>query len=131
MALVQSAAQFIAAEQAEFAAMLRRFPLEAWSTRTLCADWTLRDVVIHTAAHIHDQQNDRAVIGQYESRSEEALVAWLESLPAEPTESDYQSQRRFAEIRRRRADGPSAGCAPGARNPTNASARASTGSTGI
>jgi uncharacterized protein (TIGR03083 family) len=100
MALVPSTAQFIAAEQAEFAAMLRRLPLEAWSTRTLCADWTVRDVVIHTAAHIHDQQNDRAVIGQYESRSEEALVAWLESLPAEPTESDYQSQRRFAEIQR-------------------------------
>ena len=58
------------------------------------------NVVIHTAAHIHNQQNDRAVISQYASRSEEALVAWLESSPAEPTESDYRAQRRFAEVQR-------------------------------
>jgi uncharacterized protein (TIGR03083 family) len=100
MASVQSTAQFVAAEQAEFAAMLRTLPPEAWFTPSLCSKWSVRDVVIHTAAHIHDQQNDRAVISQYASRSEEALVAWLESPPAEPAESDYRAGRRFAQIQR-------------------------------
>jgi len=100
MASVQSTAQFVAAELAEFAAMLRTLSPEAWSTPSLCSKWSVRDVVIHTAAHIHDQQNDRAVISQNASRSEEALVAWLESSPVEPTESDYRARRRFAEIQR-------------------------------
>jgi uncharacterized protein (TIGR03083 family) len=100
MASVQSTAQLVAAEQAEFTMMLRTLPPEAWSTPSLCSKWSVRDVVIHTAAHIHDQQNDHAVISQYASRSEEALVTWLESPPAEPTESDYRARRRFAEIQR-------------------------------
>jgi uncharacterized protein (TIGR03083 family) len=100
MASVQSTAQLVSAEQAEFAAMLRTLSPEAWSTPSLCSKWSVRDVVIHTAAHIHDQQNDRVVISQHASRSEEALVAWLESPPAEPTESDYRARRRFAEIQR-------------------------------
>jgi hypothetical protein len=100
MTSVHSTAQFIAAEQAEFAAMLRTLPPEDWSTPSLCSTWSVRDVVIHTAAHIHNQQNDHAVISQFASGSEEALVAWLESPPAEPTESDYRSRRRFAEIQR-------------------------------
>ena len=100
MASVQSTAQFVAAEQAEFAAMLRTLPSEAWPTPSLCSKWSVRDVVIHTAAHIHNQQNDHAVISQYASRSEEALVAWLASPPAETTESDYRSRRRFAQVQR-------------------------------
>lgn len=100
MASVQSTAQVVAAEQAEFAAMLRTLSPEEWSTPSLCSKWSVRDVVIHTAAHIHNQQNDEAVISQFASRSEEVLVSWLESPPAEPTESDYRSRRRFAEIQR-------------------------------
>ena len=53
-----------------------------------------------SARRIHNQQNDEAVISQFASRSEEVLVSWLESPPAEPTESDYRSRRRFAEIQR-------------------------------
>ena len=100
MVSVQSTAQFVAAEQAEFAAILRTLPPEDWSTPSLCSKWSVRDVMIHTAAHIHNQQNDHAVISQFASGSEEALGAWLESPPAEPTESDYRSRRRFAEIQR-------------------------------
>ena len=100
MASVQSTAQLLAAEQADFAAMLRILPPEAWSRPSLCSKWSVRDVVIHTAAHIHNQQNDRIVISQYASGSEEALVAWLESPPAESTDSDRRAQRRFAEIQR-------------------------------
>ncbi|HEY1831226.1 MAG TPA: maleylpyruvate isomerase family mycothiol-dependent enzyme [Acidimicrobiales bacterium] len=100
MASVQSTAQFVAAEQSEFAALLRTLPPEAWSSPSLCSEWSVREVVIHTAAHIHNQQNDPAIISQYASGSEEALVTWLESSPAEPTESDYRARRRFAEIQR-------------------------------
>lgn len=68
MASVQSTAQFVAAEQAEFAAMLRTLPPRGWSTPSLCSKWSVRDVVVHTAAHIHNQQNDHAVIGQFAVR---------------------------------------------------------------
>ena len=78
MASVQSTAQVVAAEQVEFAAMLRTLSPEEWSTPSLCSKWSVRDVVIHTAAHIHNQQNDEAVISQFASRSEEVLVSWLE-----------------------------------------------------
>jgi hypothetical protein len=79
MASVQSTAQVVAAEQAEFAAMLRTLSPEEWSTPSLCSKWSVRDVVIHTAAHIHNQQNDEAVISQFASCSEEVLVSWLET----------------------------------------------------
>jgi uncharacterized protein (TIGR03083 family) len=100
MALVLSTAEFIASERAEFAAMLRTLPGDAWSKPSLCSAWSVRDVVIHTAAHIHDQQQDVGVISQYASGSDEAILDWLESPPAEPEESDYQARRRFAEIQR-------------------------------
>jgi uncharacterized protein (TIGR03083 family) len=100
MASVQSTAEFVASEQADFAAMLRTLPPDAWAAPSLCSKWSVRDVVIHTAAHIHDQQNNPAVISQYSARSDEALVAWLESPPADSAESDYRAKRRFAEIQR-------------------------------
>src|ERR1700684_1975212 len=100
MVLVQSTAKFVDSDQAEFAGMLRTLPPNSWSAPSLCSKWSVREVVIHTAAHIHDQQNDCAVISQYSIRSDEALVAWLESPPAESMESDYRARRRFAEIQR-------------------------------
>src|SRR3974390_2542793 len=98
MALVPSTAEFVASEQAEFAALLRTLPTDAWSKPSLCSEWSVREVVIHTAAPTHDQQQDLRVISQYASGSDEAIVDWLESPPAEPAESDYQARRRFAEI---------------------------------
>jgi hypothetical protein len=95
-----STAEFIASEQAEFAAMLRTLSPGAWSKPSLCSEWSVRDVVIHTAAHIHDQQQDIKIISHYASGSTGAIVAWLDSPPAEPPESSYQARRRFAEIQR-------------------------------
>jgi len=43
MASVQSTAQVVAAEQAEFAAMLRTLSPEEWSTPSLCSKWSVRD----------------------------------------------------------------------------------------
>jgi uncharacterized protein (TIGR03083 family) len=100
MVLIESTAEFIAEEQAEFAMLLRTLPSSAWSTPSLCEGWSVRDVVIHTAAHIHNQQQDRTVISRYASGSDEALVAWLASPPAEPDDSSYRGRRLFAEIQR-------------------------------
>jgi uncharacterized protein (TIGR03083 family) len=60
----------------------------------------VRDVVVHTAAHLHDHQQDRPLISGYASGPDDALIAWLESAPAESTESIYRSRRRHAEIQR-------------------------------
>lgn len=100
MATTESTADFVAAEQAEFVAMLRTLPRNDWSQPSLCTEWSVRDVVVHTAAHLHDQQQDRAVISRYASGPEEALMEWLESAPAEPTEPGYRARRRFAEVQR-------------------------------
>ncbi len=60
----------------------------------------MRDVVVHTSAHIHNEQPNGAIISQYAAGTDDALVAWLESPPAEPTETSYQARRRFADIQR-------------------------------
>jgi uncharacterized protein (TIGR03083 family) len=97
-----STAHFTAGEQADFAALLRSLPSEDWDRPTLCNRWTVRDVVVHTAAHIHDQQQDQPVISRYAAGPEEGLVAWLESAPAEssdpPTDTSQLARRRFAEV---------------------------------
>jgi uncharacterized protein (TIGR03083 family) len=95
-----STTHFLQAEQADFAVILRSLPLDAWSKPSLCEGWSVRDVVVHAAAHIHNQQQERSVIGRYASGSPDALIAWLESAPAESTESTYQARRRFAEVQR-------------------------------
>lgn len=100
MAAVESTAQFIAEEQAEFVEMLRALPPDAWSRPSLCTGWSVRDVVIHTSAHIHNEQADRAVIGRFAAGTDDSLMAWMQSPPAEPAEPSYQARRRFAEIQR-------------------------------
>jgi uncharacterized protein (TIGR03083 family) len=93
-------ADFIQAEQAEFADLLRALPQDAWIEPSLCEGWSVRDVVVHTAAHIHNQQQDQSLISRFASGPKHELIAWLESAPAESTESMYQARRRFAEIQR-------------------------------
>jgi uncharacterized protein (TIGR03083 family) len=95
-----STANFVREEQAEFVSLLRALVPASWSKPSLCTEWSVRDVVVHTAAHIHNQQQDRTVISRYAASSESALVAWLEAPPAESTEPTYRACRRFAEIQR-------------------------------
>lgn len=41
------------AEQADFVALARELTDEQWDAASLCEKWTVRDVVIHAAWHIH------------------------------------------------------------------------------
>jgi len=95
-----STADFIQAEQVEFADLLRALPRDAWAEPSLCEGWSVRDVVVHSAAHIHNQQQNQTLISRYASGPVDALIVWLESNPAESTESAYQARRRFADIQR-------------------------------
>ncbi len=88
-----SIAELIRDEQAEFADLLRSIPSEAWAQPSLCKGWTVRDVVAHAAAHIHNQQRDKAILQDYSERSDAELIVWLESPPQE-------SRARFARVRR-------------------------------
>jgi uncharacterized protein (TIGR03083 family) len=97
-------AQFTKDEQTDFAALLRSLSSEDWDRPTLCNRWTVRDVVVHTAAHIHNRQQDQLAIRRHAAGSDDKLIAWLESAPAEssepPTDTSYLARRRFAEIQR-------------------------------
>jgi uncharacterized protein (TIGR03083 family) len=42
-----------AAEQADFVALAQTLTADQWATPSLCRGWTVRDVVVHTAWHIH------------------------------------------------------------------------------
>jgi uncharacterized protein (TIGR03083 family) len=80
--------------------MLRALTGEAWNKPSLCADWSVRNVVVHVAAHIHDQQQDTEVVGHYSRCPEEELIAWLESPPSDPDGDTLVARRRAAEIQR-------------------------------
>lgn len=93
-------AQLIREEQDEFAALLAEFAPEEWEHPTLCEGWTVRNVVAHVAAHIHDKQLDQAIVAQYTHCPTEELVSWLRSLPAEYEHPSWRSRRLFAEVQR-------------------------------
>lgn len=93
-------AQYIEAEQAEFAEMLWTLPPDSWLQPSLCAGWSVRNVVVHVAAHIHNQQQDQIVVGHYSRCPEEELISWLGSPPYERDDPSLTIRRRSAEIQR-------------------------------
>jgi uncharacterized protein (TIGR03083 family) len=93
-------AGLIREEQEEFVALLRELPPESWEQPSLCQGWSVRDVVLHTAAHIHNEQKDKAVLRQYAARPEADLVAWLASPPFESNARAASARSRSAQIQR-------------------------------
>jgi len=91
--------------QHEFAALAGSLTAEQWATPSLCEGWTVREVVVHTAWHIHLKPSLAAtsdflqflVLGNARftrdhmardgARSNESLVRWLQS-PA-PCSANY------------------------------------------
>lgn len=49
----ESVDQMVAAEHAELVALARDLPPDKWRTPSLCAGWTVGDVLIHVADHVH------------------------------------------------------------------------------
>ena len=92
--------RYIEAEQAEFAEMLRALPHDSWREPSLCTGWSVRNVVVHVAAHIHNQQQDKTVVGHYSRCPEEELISWLGSPPYERDDPSLMIRRRSAEIQR-------------------------------
>jgi uncharacterized protein (TIGR03083 family) len=87
-------------EQAEFVELTGALSKDEWRTPSLCEGLSVRDVVVHVAAHIHhepsladlasvaprarslarlEQAVDALVARRYEHRSAEELAAWLAS----------------------------------------------------
>jgi uncharacterized protein (TIGR03083 family) len=83
--------EMIAAEQREFADFLRGLTDKDWETPSLCAGWSVHEVVIHIAIHVHTRDLQR--IGKLvrvrfsedrlhqpeRARKPDELIAWLES----------------------------------------------------
>jgi uncharacterized protein (TIGR03083 family) len=81
----------IAAEQREFADLLRGLTPDDWETPSLCAGWSVHEVVIHIAIHSHTGDIERfaqlARVGFSDDRLHEPerarkpdeLIGWLES----------------------------------------------------
>jgi uncharacterized protein (TIGR03083 family) len=84
----------VAAEQREFADLLRSMTRDEWEGPSLCAGWSMHDTVIHIAIHSHTGSFERflklarvrlsedRLHEQERRRSRGELIAWLES-PAE------------------------------------------------
>ncbi len=77
------------AELHELVATARTFTAEQWDTPSLCSGWTVRDVVVHVAFHIHrtslrdtlgnaEAATARAV-AEHDAQTTDGLLAWLES----------------------------------------------------
>jgi uncharacterized protein (TIGR03083 family) len=83
--------EMIAAEQREFADLLRGLTPEDWVRPSLCRGWSVHEVVIHIAIHAHTRDLER--IGKLarvrfsedrlhepeRTREPDELIAWLES----------------------------------------------------
>lgn len=88
------------AEQSEFVDLLKDLSADEWASPSLCEGLSVRDVVVHIAAHVHhepslsdlarsmrgsrslaqtEQAVDALVARRYQDRSAEELVAWLAS----------------------------------------------------
>jgi uncharacterized protein (TIGR03083 family) len=83
--------EMIAAEQREFADLLRSLTSEDWQRASLCRGWSVHEVVIHIAIHSHTRDTQRffalARVGfsmdrlhqPERARKPDELIAWLES----------------------------------------------------
>jgi uncharacterized protein (TIGR03083 family) len=83
--------EMVAAEQQEFADLLRQLKSEDWEVPSLCTGWSIRDAVIHITIHSHTRSLER--IGQlarvgfsmdrfhapHRDRKPDEIVSWLES----------------------------------------------------
>ena len=49
-------------EQAEFVELARELTPAEWSAPSLCIGLSVRDVLVHIAAHIHDEPNRNEII---------------------------------------------------------------------
>jgi uncharacterized protein (TIGR03083 family) len=76
-------------ELEELVATARSFTAAEWETPSLCPDWTVRDVVVHVAFHLH-RTSARDLVGNLEkatarsvaeqhAETTEGLVVWLAS----------------------------------------------------
>lgn len=95
-----STAELIRDEQSEFVELLRSLPSASWSRPSLCTGWTVREVVLHSAAHIHNQQRDKAILEEYSKRSDAELIEWLESAPFESKAPSARLRRLSSEVQR-------------------------------
>ena len=98
-------------EQAEFVELARELTPAEWSAPSLCIGLSVRDVLVHIAAHIHDEPNrneiirvalrsgpsisrieqrvDRIQQARHAGRSPENIIAWLatpRAVPDSPTQ---------------------------------------------
>lgn len=93
-------AQLVEDEQNEFGALLDELTSEEWANPTLCVGWTVRDVVAHAAAHIHNEQQNRTIVAHFTRCPTLELVSWLRSPPAESDDPSWRTRRLFAEVQR-------------------------------
>lgn len=80
-------------EQGEFVALLRGLTPGQWAAPSLCRRWSVRDVVIHIANHIHTPDLQRTAqlvraglsptrhLKPYRDKSNDDLIDWLASPP--------------------------------------------------
>jgi uncharacterized protein (TIGR03083 family) len=93
-------AELTRSEQQYFAHMLRSLDESDWVSPSLCEGWSVKDVVVHTAAHIHNRQTDKALIRHYTDGPTTDLVSYFESAPHELPTSPRRERRLFAEVQR-------------------------------
>jgi uncharacterized protein (TIGR03083 family) len=93
-------AEFTQSEQGTFVQFLRSLDEHQWAAPSLCAGWAVKDVVVHTAAHIHNCQTEKSLIRRYTEGPTADVVDYLESAPLEMVASSRRERRLFAEVQR-------------------------------
>jgi uncharacterized protein (TIGR03083 family) len=90
---IRGAAALAGEEQERFAVLARSLTEVDWQSPSWCAGWTVGDVVVHTAAHLHGKQRDKRMLHDLRQRPRDELVDWLASPIAVPFLPSKQFRR--------------------------------------
>jgi uncharacterized protein (TIGR03083 family) len=89
--------ELVAVEQARFVALAREVDASDWSRPSWCAGWTVADVIVHTAAHLHGGQRDKRRLAAARRQPRDVTIAWLASdasVPSVPLRGVRRVDRR-------------------------------------
>lgn len=104
-------------EHAAFVSLVQGLVAEQWDRPSLCAGWTVRDVIIHVAGHVHHSPTPHERIGflwrsrfkladaieldqqRHRGRTNQDLAGWLAApLPLDAKRLEFDTRIQLAEL---------------------------------
>jgi uncharacterized protein (TIGR03083 family) len=76
--------ELVAEAQTHLVALVEALDEADWAEPSWCDGWTVADVIVHTAAHLHGQQRNRRLLEAARKQTHDKTIEWLASDPTTP-----------------------------------------------